>query len=155
MKLVINHVWFYSVFRWEIETKTTFLTFLDVFFSLILSARISMYGWREPLIHLNMTKDRIEPKMKETIPTENVIHKLLKAWFSISIAPMDSSKSQCLWVTVKAKTKKLHQRLLSVGKINDRDNRNCVNSLKKILSLLPIVFSTFVYFYSMYSIFLQ
>ena len=104
--LVINHAWFYSVFRGEIETKTTFLAFLTVFCSLIWSESISMYGWREPLIHLNMMQDKIEPKMKQTVPTESVIHKLLKAWFSMSIVPMDSSKSQCLFVTVKARIKK-------------------------------------------------
>ena len=104
------HAWFYSVFRGEIETKTTFLTFLTfltIFSSLIWSAMISMYGWRELLIHLNMMQDRIEPKMRETVPTESVIHNCWKAWFSISIVPMESSKSQCLWDTVKARTRKI------------------------------------------------
>ena len=99
------HAWFYSVFRGEIETKTTFWTFLTVFSSLIWSAMISMYGWREPLIHLNMMQDRIEQKTRETVPTESKIQSCRKAWFSMSIVPMDSSKSQCLWDTVKAKTK--------------------------------------------------
>ena len=105
----IKNTWFYSVFRGEIETKTiflTFLTFLTVFSSLIWSAMISMYGWRELLIHLNMMQDRIEPKIRETVPTESVIHNCWKAWFSISIVPMESSKSQCLWDTVKARTKR-------------------------------------------------
>ena len=107
LSFVINNVWFYSVFRWKIETNTTFLTFLIDFSSLIWSVMISMYGCRELLIHLNMMQDRIEPKMRETIPTESVIHNVLNASFSMSMAPMDSSKIQCLWVTVKARTRKI------------------------------------------------
>ena len=105
LRLVINCVWFYSVFSWEIETKTTFSTFLTALVSLILSARISMYGWREPLIHLNMMQDRIGPAIRKTEPVDIVIHNVLRACFSMSIVPMDSSSSQCLWVTVMARTK--------------------------------------------------
>ena len=101
----VNDAWFYSVFRGEIETKTTCWTFLTVFSFLIWSAMISMYGWRELLIHLNMMQDRIEQKTRETVPTESRIQSCRKAWFSMSIVPMDSSKSQCLWDTVKARTK--------------------------------------------------
>ena len=54
-----------------------------------------------------MMQDRIEPKMRETIPTESVIHNVLNVSFSISMAPMDSSKIQCLWDTVRARTGKI------------------------------------------------
>ena len=101
----ITNVWFYSVLIWVIETNNTLLTFLTVFCSLIWSERISMYGWRELLIHENMVQDRIEPKMRENAPNKSMIHNCWKAWFSMSIAPMDSSKSQCLRVTVKTKQK--------------------------------------------------
>ena len=52
----------------------------------------------------------------------NVIHSCWKAWFSMCIAPMDSSNSQCLLVTVKAKQKKWHQGLVLEKEGNDRDD---------------------------------
>ena len=41
--------------------------------------------------------------------TENTIHIVLKASFSIFMVPIDSSKSQCLLVTVTARKKGLNK----------------------------------------------
>ena len=134
----INQAWLYSVFRGEIETKTTFSTFVTVFCFLIWSAMISMYGWRELLIHLYMMQDRIEPKMSESVPTKSMIHNFWKAWFSISIVPMDSSKSQCLWVTVKARTKNSINDYLVLEKAVAKIIRTMYSL--KILFLLKLLF---------------
>ena len=66
---------------------------------------MSFHGWNEELIRLNKLHDRIGPAMKEIRATENVIQMVLKASFSIVMVPIDSSKSQCLFVTVQAKIK--------------------------------------------------
>ena len=63
---------------------------------------MSWHGWNEELIRLNKLHDKIGPTMKATRATENVIQIVLKASFSIVMVPMDSSKSQCLFVTVQA-----------------------------------------------------
>ena len=65
-----------------------------------------------PINPLNMVQDKIGPKMSKTVATEIVIHSPWKAWYSMCIVPIDSSNSQCLFVTVKARQKNWYQELV-------------------------------------------
>ena len=53
--------------------------------------------------------NRIGPTMNMVRVTENTIHIVLKASFSIFMVPIDCSKSQCLLVTVAARKKRLNK----------------------------------------------
>ena len=79
--------------------------FFKAFSFSISLAMISWHWWNEVVICLNKPHDSIGPTMNMVRVTENAIHIVVKASFSIFMVPIDSSKSQCLLVTVAARKK--------------------------------------------------
>jgi uncharacterized protein YlxP (DUF503 family) len=57
-------------------------------------------------IFLKRATEIIGPKIIEKTDIEKIIQTVLKAWFSISIAPIDSSSSHCRAVIVHAGRKR-------------------------------------------------